>query len=80
MLACALGVLGAIVPAAARQPGTGHLEVQEVALAGRGRAAAGIGWAPTKTVLVSAELLYIDNAGADSLGLHTQLKTSFGND
>ena len=44
------------------------------------QAAAGIGWAPTKTVLVSAELLYIDNAGADSLGLHTQLKTSFGND
>jgi hypothetical protein len=44
------------------------------------QAAAGIAWAPTATALVSAELLYIDNAGAGSLGLHTQLKTSFGND
>jgi len=44
------------------------------------QAAGGIGWAPTGTALVSAELLYIDDAGTDSLGLHTQLKTSFGND
>lgn len=58
MLACALGVLGAIVPAAARQPGTGHLEVQEVALAGRGRAAAGIGW--TKTVGVRSGTQMVD--------------------
>lgn len=44
------------------------------------QAAAGIAWAPKPTALVSAELLYVDNAGTDSLSLHTQLKTSFGND
>ncbi|MBN9023365.1 MAG: porin [Rhizobiales bacterium] len=43
------------------------------------QAAGGIGWAPTGTALLSAELLYIDDAGSDSLSLHTQLKTSFGN-
>lgn len=42
--------------------------------------AVGAGWAPTSTALVSIELLYVDNNGSDTLGLHTQLKTSFGND
>ncbi len=44
------------------------------------QAAAGAGWAPTSTSLVSVEALYIDNAGDDTLALHTQFKTSFGND
>ncbi len=44
------------------------------------QAAGGIGWSPTATALLSAELLYVDSDGADSFGLHTQLKTSFGND
>lgn len=44
------------------------------------QAAGGIGWAPTGAALVSAELLYVENNGTGSFGLHTQLKTSFGND
>ena len=44
------------------------------------QAAAGGGWAPTSTSLVSLEALYIDNDGDDSLALHAQFKTSFGND
>lgn len=44
------------------------------------QAAGGVGWAPSKAALLSAELLYIDQSGTDSLSFHTQLKTSFGND
>jgi hypothetical protein len=44
------------------------------------QAAIGAGWAPSPTGLVSVELLYVDNDGDGSLGFHTQLKTSFGND
>jgi hypothetical protein len=44
------------------------------------QAAVGAGYAPTSTALVSVEVLYVDNDGDDTLGLHTQLKTSFGND
>jgi hypothetical protein len=43
-------------------------------------AAVGAGWAPTTTALLSVEALYADLYGVDSFGLHTQLKTSFGND
>ena len=38
------------------------------------------GWAPTSVALLSVEALYVDNAGDDTLGLHTQFKTIFGND
>lgn len=44
------------------------------------QAAVGAGWAPTSVALLSVEALYVDNAGDDTLGLHTQFKTSFGND
>jgi hypothetical protein len=44
------------------------------------QAALGAGWAPTAVALLSVEALYVDNAGDDTLGLHTQFKTSFGND
>jgi len=44
------------------------------------QAAVGAGWAPTSTATLSVEALYVDSGGDDTLGLHTQLKTSFGND
>ena len=43
-------------------------------------AAVGTGWAPTGSSLLSLEVLYTDDDGADSFGVHGQLKTSFGND
>jgi hypothetical protein len=42
-------------------------------------AALGTGWAATKTSLLSLEVLYSDEDGADSVGVHGQLKTTFGN-
>lgn len=44
------------------------------------QAAVGAGWAPSSTATLSVEVLYVDDDGTDNLGLHTQLKTSFGND
>jgi len=43
-------------------------------------AAVGAGWAPSATALLSVEALYVDLDGAESFGVHTQIKTSFGND
>ncbi len=66
VLACALGLVGAVVPASARAPGTGHLEVQEVALAGTGRAAAKAGWTKVVGVRAGTQMVDLTWAGAPS--------------
>jgi hypothetical protein len=79
---------GRVVVGAALGPGQPHqgvvdqrdVELSRRPLDLRVAGCRGVAWAPTTTALVSAELLYVNNAGADSLSLHTQLKSSFGND
>ena len=78
MLAAALGLVGAVVPASARVPGAGHLEVQEIALADAGRAAATSGWTKTVGVRPGTQMVDLTWSGAPSGAVRVRIPDGRG--